>query len=163
MLLILYWPMNKLTDKKALRNLASGLLDEGRVVRIEASGYSMYPTIKPGNIIHIEPVKSPKDLNPGDIIAWKREDDLVVHRLIGFDSSKGVSVITRGDSSGTPDRPVEFSIIAGKVVLIEKGNRKIIPVPQLFPNWRYRFNSRICWFIIRFRRIPAKVFGRGEK
>ena len=57
------------------------LLSEGKTIRIKAHGYSMYPCIKPGSLILIEPINVKGLPVPGEIIAIKRENGLIVHRL----------------------------------------------------------------------------------
>ena len=128
-------------QRKVLRGLADELLDKGTSIRISASGYSMYPAIKPGNTIIIRQVPIDK-LKCGMIIAWKRENDLVVHRLVlAYESDEKKYYITRGDSCRSSDKPVTPDMIAGRVEAIYKGHRllrpqKIHPIPER----RYRLN-----------------------
>ncbi len=146
-------------DKKALKDLASGLLDEGTMVRMRAGGRSMYPTIKAGSILHIEAVKTPDDLVIGDIIAWERENDMVVHRVIHkYRHDEKTLFITRGDSALTSDSPVAFDDIAGKVVLIETTRGKTKPVRKAFiRERRYRLNSRRVWVMSKFKRLLKMI------
>lgn len=135
--------------KKILKEFTTGLLEDGSDVRIIASGYSMYPAISPGNPIIIEPVKDKANLKPGEIIAWERDSDLVVHRLIHIYESDGeLYYITRGDATLTSDNPVSFNLIAGRVVSIEKRGKRRLPASIfLIPEWRYRLNR----FIVRVK------------
>ncbi len=122
-------------QRKVLRDLADELLDKGTSLRIEASGYSMFPSIKPGNIIIIKPVPD-EELKCGMIIAWKREKDMVVHRLVlTYESDDKRYYITRGDSCRSSDKPVTGNMIAGRVEAIYKGHNlirplKIHPIPE---------------------------------
>lgn len=128
-------------NRKVLRDLADELLDKGTSIRITAAGYSMYPAIKPGNTIIIKPV-SPDGLKCGMIIAWKREKDMVVHRLVLVYESNGRKYyITRGDSCRSSDKPVTLDMIAGRVEAIYKGQRLMRPV-KIYPisERRYRIN-----------------------
>ena len=44
-------------DKKLMiKNTGLTLLSEGKTIRIKAHGYSMYPCIKPGSLVLIEPI-----------------------------------------------------------------------------------------------------------
>ena len=140
--------------KKVLKEFTAGLLEEGSEVKIIASGYSMYPAISPGNPIILERVKTRDDLREGDIIAWERESDFVVHRLIHiFESDSEIFYLTRGDATLTSDSPVPFSLIAGRVTFIEKrGVRRAPGSTILIPEWRYKFNrfiARVKGFLFR--------------
>jgi signal peptidase I len=100
-----------------IKNAGLALLSEGKTIRIKAHGYSMYPCIKPGSLILIEPIKLKGNPVPGEIIAIKREKGLVVHRLIKIIAEAGVNTyIARGDSNAYSDNPVKISKIAGRVV-----------------------------------------------
>jgi len=130
------------SKKKALRELVSRLLEEGISIRIPADGYSMFPAIHPGDAIRISPVNDPGTLSRGEIVAWKREHDLVVHRLISIKCLEDRMVfITRGDSSMNSDQPILPELLAGRVTMIEKKGKKLIPeiIPEI-PGWRYRMN-----------------------
>ncbi|MEA1887928.1 MAG: signal peptidase I [Bacteroidota bacterium] len=128
-------------QRKVLRGLADELLDKGTSIRITASGYSMYPAIKPGNTIIIKSVPF-DELKCGMIIAWKREKDMVVHRLVlAYESDEKKFYITRGDSCRSSDKPVTEDMIAGRVEAIYKGQRLLRPV-MIHPiaEKRYRMN-----------------------
>ncbi len=144
--------------KKILKEFTTGLLEEGSEVRIIASGYSMYPAISPGNPIILEPVNDRAALKPGDIIAWERDSDMVVHRLVHIYESDGeLYYITRGDSTLTSDNPVSFNLIAGRVVFIEKCGKRRTPASLVFiPEWRYRLNK----LIVRIKGVIRICFGQ---
>ncbi len=147
-------------DKKALKDLASGLLGEGKMVRMRAGGRSMYPSIRAGSILHVKSLKEPDELLIGDIIAWEREDDMVVHRVTHkYRTDDQWFFITRGDSTLSSDRPVAFEDIAGKVVLIETKRGKEEPARKVFIRERsYSLNSRRVWVMAKFRRL-LKIIG----
>jgi hypothetical protein len=42
----------------------------------------MYPSIKPGSIVFIEPAPMFHLFEYGDIVAWKLEKGFIVHRII---------------------------------------------------------------------------------
>jgi signal peptidase I len=80
----------------------------------------MYPSIKPGSIIIIEPLGQKGNPVPGEIIAIKRETGMVVHRLLKIVIKDGVrTFITRGDSNAYADAPITIDRIAGRVVRSE--------------------------------------------
>lgn len=143
--------------KKALRELVSRLLEDGISIRIPADGYSMFPTIYPGDAIRISPVDDPGSLTKGEIVAWKREHDLVVHRLISVKFHEDRMVfVTRGDSAMNSDQPIMSELLAGRVTMIEKRGKKLIPdLKPDIPSWRYRLN----WFRAKALSLIDTILG----
>ena len=101
--------MNNWRNNHAIvKDIGLTLLSEGKTIRIKAHGYSMYPCIKPGSLILIEPLNIKGLPRPGEIIAIKRENGLIVHRLSKIISKNGVTCfIARGDSNAYADNPVK--------------------------------------------------------
>lgn len=103
-----------------LKNVGLNLLSEGKSIRVKAHGYSMYPCIKPGATVLIEPLKIKGLPVPGEIIAIKRNEGLVVHRLIKIIKKNETELyIARGDSNARYDEPVKITMIAGRIVRAE--------------------------------------------
>jgi signal peptidase I len=105
-------------DKKLLvKNTGLTLLSEGKTIRIKAHGYSMYPSIKPGSLVLIEPLRLKGPPVPGEIIAIEKGDGLVIHRLTRIIvRNKVTTYIARGDSNAFADNPVKIDKIAGRIV-----------------------------------------------
>ncbi len=146
---------NKNTVPSVVKDIGFTLLAEGKTIKVKADGYSMYPAIKPGSIIYIEPLDESTSLTPGDIIAWKRESGLVVHRLIRIASDERATLyITRGDSVVNEDQPVTSDQIAGRVFRIENPGLKpvIVSINQL-KVINYRINRLRVWLILELKRI----------
>jgi signal peptidase I len=103
-----------------LKDIGFTLLNEGKVIKLRAEGMSMYPSIKPGSVIYIEPVLHTDLLERGDIIVWKRDSGFVAHRLVRkFEKDNLDYFVTRGDCKMHEDSPVTGEIIAGKVIDVE--------------------------------------------
>ncbi len=138
------------------KELGFSLLDEGKTIRIRANGYSMFPSIKAGSLIYIEPVIDP---SPGEIIAWKREEGFVVHRLVRvINDGEGIFYITRGDSCAREDQPVEKDQIAGRVIDIESiSGKKITSEKKMISRFDYIYNRLLVWFITRFKRVTRRL------
>jgi signal peptidase I len=106
--------------RPVIKDISTTLLAEGKTVRIRAHGYSMYPSIRPGTVLIIDPLRNRKDPEPGEIIVLKRENGLVVHRLLKIEIHGGKRWYTaRGDSNAFADEPVTIDGIAGVVVRSE--------------------------------------------
>lgn len=95
---------------------ASGLL--GLYPRVVASG-SMRPAMDVGDVAII--AQTPIDrLKLGDIIAYWRGRNLVIHRISDIRQSAGrVILVTKGDANADPDHDPVFPLqVVGKVILI---------------------------------------------
>lgn len=162
---------------ESLYRLGSGFLAEGRRIRMAAAGYSMYPSIRPGDTIDISPLPSrftlgamasathldssapdsdtPVSLPPlqaGDVLALRRENDFVVHRLTELFERDGLCFVrTRGDSVLWPDDELPLEAVAGRVTRI------------VGPDGRQRRverSSRICYLLNRLRVYLLLRLGR---
>jgi len=103
-----------------VKDIGLTLLAEGKTIRIKAHGYSMYPCIKPGSLLLIEPIHLKKAPVPGEIIAIKREKGMVVHRLSKIIIINGIRYyIARGDSNSKSDNPVKITEIVGRIIRAE--------------------------------------------
>lgn len=119
---------NNKSDTIFLKEVSLSLLAEGKSLRIKTTGYSMFPAIRPGNIVIIAPVKNQSNLTPGDIIVFRRDSGFVLHRLTDIRYQKEIAFyITRGDSSMNEDKPVTADKISGLVIAIETKRGKIKP------------------------------------
>jgi signal peptidase I len=146
-----------------LREVGFILLEEGKTLRIKADGYSMYPSIKPGSVILIEPLAEGSFPVTGEIIAWKKESGFIVHRLIKYLNKEGKRYfVTRGDSSFKEDDPEPAERIAGIVKKVEYPPGKEVPLRSFLnysPNYGLnRFLVRIILQISRIKRIFFPAF-----
>jgi signal peptidase I len=130
-----------------VKDIGLTLLAEGKTIRIKAHGYSMFPCIKPGSLLLIEPLNIKGMPRPGEIIAIKRENGLIVHRLSRIINKNSVTFyIARGDSNAYADNPVKIDRIAGRIVRAESTGENPVPAD-------IRINSRPKYFINRIRVI----------
>lgn len=159
---------NQKKSGEILKNVGFTLLSEGKTIRIKAHGYSMYPCIKPGSLILIEPVKIKGNPVPGEIIAIKRENGLIVHRLLKIVVNNGITTfIARGDSNALEDPPITIGKIAGRIVGAESTGENPVPAdirininPDYITN-RLRVIVIILWN--KFRLIPYMIGGVKKK
>ena len=71
------------TGPNCFEKLCADLLNEGKSVRFEAPGKSMYPAILDGETLIVEPVVA-SAVQVGDIILYKSEEKLIAHRVISI-------------------------------------------------------------------------------
>jgi len=147
---------NRKKSGEILKNVGFTLLSEGKTIRIKAHGYSMYPCIKPGSLILIEPIKIKGNPVPGEIIAIKRESGLVVHRLSRIVVTSGITTyIARGDSNALEDDPITIGKIAGRVVGAESTGENPVPAD-------IRANIRPSYFTNRLRVIALILSNKAR-
>jgi len=140
-----------------VKDIGLKLLSEGKSIRIKAHGYSMYPCIKPGSLILIEPISIKGLPRPGEIIAVRRENGLIAHRLSKIINKNGINYyIARGDSNAYPDNPVKISNIAGRIVGAETTGENPVPAD-------IRINPKPNYFVNRIRVIGLLLWKQGEK
>lgn len=140
--------MNNWQNNHAIvKDISITLLTEGKTIRIKAHGYSMYPCIKPGSLVVIEPLNIKGKPIPGEIVAIRRERGLVVHRLCKIIKKSGVTFyIARGDSNAYADNPIKIDKIAGRIVRAESTGENRVPAD-------IRINTKPKYFINRIRVI----------
>lgn len=113
--------------------LAREVLRSSGVLRLQVTGWSMLPTIWPGDELVIERVDCNR-VSTGDIVLFGRDSRFFVHRVISkVDDhlSGGLGVITRGDGMPMPDRPVASSEVLGRVSLIRRSGGYVRPAASM--------------------------------
>jgi signal peptidase I len=141
----------------SVKDMSITLLAEGKTIRIKAHGYSMYPVIKPGSLILIEPLRQKGKPLPGEIVAIKREKGIVVHRVMKTIIKNGITYyITRGDSNANKDNPVTIEKIVGRVVKSEPTGENPIPADIRINNQpRYIINRLTVIVIFLLKKIKS--------
>lgn len=111
----------------------------------------MYPCIKPGSLILIEPINLKGLPQPGEIIAIRWANGLVVHRLVKTVVKNGITTfIARGDSNAYADNPVKIEKIAGRIVGAETTGENPVRAD-------IRINTRPNYFYNRIRVIGLLI------
>lgn len=146
--------MNKDKHKKIIRDIGFSLLSEGKVIKIRADGYSMYPSVKPGSIVHIQAITEDTAPMPGEIVVWKRKSKFVVHRLIRIiQNNDNILYVTRGDSCSNEDAPDSADKLVGKVIRIEDPKGYITTGNDLIRKPDYLLNRSLVRILIIFRKL----------
>ena len=102
------------------------ILAAGAGLRVKATGRSMLPFLRGGEILTIKKVP-PSSLRMGDVIFFRRNPggQAVVHRIVRKSGERetGFTFRTKGDALIGPDEPVSEQEILGKVCAVESGVR----------------------------------------
>jgi hypothetical protein len=156
--------MLRADQEDASRQLACGLAEEvvrtHGELRLRVFGTSMAPAILPGDVVSIRRA-SLTDISPDEIVLFSREGRFFVHRVV--DRRVGAAgnkqdepcLITRGDCLRHDDPPVSSPELLGRVVGIERGNRKVkLPGKKSKPSM-----ARLLWSSGRFTYLYVRIAG----
>ena len=110
--------------------LAAEIVRSCGAVRLRVFGTSMVPSILPGDLIAVRRA-GVREISRGDVVLYSRTGRLFVHRVVDQPIAGGTPgldepcLITRGDRHAHDDAPVHARELLGRVVSVERGNRKI--------------------------------------
>lgn len=113
-----------INESHALKcEMAAEVLRFSGTLRLRVTGWSMLPTIWPGDTLTIERVDS-AEVTEGDIVLFVRDRRLFAHRVV---KNKNSVLITRGDSMCAADSPVDECEFLGRVSSVARNGRCIGP------------------------------------
>jgi hypothetical protein len=103
--------------------LLRAVLDKGVPFRFRATGFSMSPFIRNGDVLTVSPLSGRPRL--GDVIAFVNQGTggLAIHRVVG--TSAGGCII-RGDNSSRDDGYVPEANMLGRITKVERNGKKIL-------------------------------------
>ncbi|MDR2840732.1 MAG: signal peptidase I [Paludibacter sp.] len=86
-------------------------------VEILLKGMSMFPTLKEGERAVIEQISDLKTLRKGDIIAFRKDAEIICHRVLKIEETGDKTLITTaGDNNNLSDKAIEFEDVYGKMI-----------------------------------------------
>jgi len=92
------------------------LLIRSQTFRFRVASWSMYPTLRKGDRLTVEPV-SATSLQVGDVILYHICGRLICHRVVALDTAEaGPRIITKGDAAVGCDAPLLPDQVLGRVV-----------------------------------------------
>ena len=84
---------------------------------------SMWPELKKGDLIFIEGLDNPRNVQIGDIIVYLNEKDaFTIHRVIKLEEE---TLTTKGDANNVEDKPIRYKDIVGRLYKIGNRNARI--------------------------------------
>ncbi|MFA6581627.1 MAG: signal peptidase I [Paludibacter sp.] len=145
-----------------LLDFAVALLDDNHSLSIRMQGYSMYPTLRIGDIGQVEKC-SPDDLRIGDIVVFKSNNKLIAHRLINIINRDGIQLfITNGDKNYHKDPPFTSEALVGKLSSFKRKGR-IIQLSNSMMKLRRLSALHFSSFVIPFFNLSLKITGHVNK
>ena len=113
------------------QNLAAEVLRSTGRVQLIAFGYSMLPSLWPGDKLTIE-ARPFDQVRCGDIVLYTRLRRLFIHRVLRVEEGQ---ILTRGDAMPSADVPLRCGELMGVVTAIRQADGSSRPVPAGSP-WR---------------------------
>jgi signal peptidase I len=105
--------------KEAIRN--------GHAVQTLASGYSMFPFLRKGDLLTVEPVPM-ETIKRGDIVVFESEEKWIAHRVIKIRSNtEGLEFLLRGDTNLQFDPVVNSGKYVGAVTSYVRNEKSHYP------------------------------------
>jgi len=147
------------------QNLAADVLRRTGCVRLTAFGYSMLPSVWPGDQLTIES-RAFENVQSEDVVVYARSGRLFIHRALQVEANR---IVTRGDAMPTADAPVQPEELMGIVTAIRQADGSNRPVP-VSSRWRRLIGLALAysgklrslalrWHAVRTTRIPAVTQG----
>lgn len=101
-------------------DVAHPLIAQGTSFLLCVHGSSMYPTIRDGDVVQVQPVESDA-IEIGDIFVFRNSGRLFVHRLVAKSRQEDrLLLVAKGDANPRPDKQVEHGDVMGKVVEVRR-------------------------------------------
>ena len=150
-----------LQDPEAV-DLFQDILESGFYIRVKATGRSMWPIVKWGDIVILKKVKI-SSLKIGDLILFKTsQGNPILHRIVLILKTKTL-FRTKGDALMVFDAPIEKGFVMGRVEKIEqissKGSIRSITItsgPWKMINFVIALTSLFVGAVLRAFNWPIK-------
>lgn len=106
-------------------SLRKQLIENNHAVKIVASGYSMFPFMRNGDIQTIGPVPI-EEIQIGDVVVFEHANKWISHRVISIQNNNtAITLILRGDTCIRLDPFVTKANYIGKTLAYERGENTI--------------------------------------
>lgn len=111
-----------MNQQELTHSLRKEAILNGHSVKTIASGTSMFPFLRKGDLLTIEPVLM-DEIKRGDVVVFESEEKWIAHRVIKIHSNDGLTEFTtRGDARVSNDPPVRKENYIGIVSYLERNN-----------------------------------------
>ena len=142
--------------------LLEGVIGRGLPFRFRATGSSMAPFIRDGDIVTVSPIKD-RPPRPGDVVAFARpgSQKLIVHRVV---RRQEAGWLIKGDSCAVAEGPIPKENVLGRVTRVERDGRRVLVglgperllIPWLLHHQRLFSTLRAVW------RSARRIIRRGR-
>ncbi len=138
---------------------ARNILLENKQLYLKSFGTCMYPVIKPGDVLRVDP-KVIEQISIGDIVVFRLDSSLFAHRAVhkGSDNTSNY-IVTRSDNSDSgTDAIIYNDDILGIVSMVERRGKNI-KIHEKINRSSYKFfwNTLLSWHNFKHK-IYQKIF-----
>ncbi|HCV42804.1 MAG TPA: signal peptidase I [Bacteroidetes bacterium] len=117
----------------------------GDQTQLTVRGWSMRPLIEFGDVVVVD--HGSLVLKAGDIIAYKHEARIIVHRIIRrFEVNGRIVYIGKGDANSKIDPRISHDCVLGRVHTVIKPNNRTLHLTK--PSWRFVGKAFILWVTV---------------
>jgi hypothetical protein len=108
---------------QSLLGLIQDVVGRGEAFRFQATGFSMSPFIKDGDMVTLSPLHRPSP-RLGEVVAFTPpgSDKLILHRVVG---KRGSSFYIKGDSLSQVDLLLPREQILAKVARVDRNGKRV--------------------------------------
>lgn|SRR5687767_1997590 len=108
-------------DTQAFLDVSDRLLKAGCRVRFRASGLSMHPAIRDGEMLDVERVELAA-IKPGDVLLYRQMRRPIAHRVVQIYRERSAisGFLLCGDAKTACDAPIEPHQVLGRVIVPAK-------------------------------------------
>jgi signal peptidase I len=133
----------------------TAILESGNSVVLPATGYSMFPTLRPGDRVLVKPVIKDEMPIPGSIVVFRDNDQLIIHRLIKIlQNEEGNDCFeARGDSRPVSDKILPVQHIIGLAVSYKRAGKENYLKCCNPGKFKYLVNRTALWFFFKSKKL----------
>jgi len=124
-------------------------------MRLRVQGSSMWPTLRPGDQVTVEPVTI-DDLRTGDWVILRGPSGLFLHRFLGFTGDG--RLLAKGDGHRVPDAPWPQEALVGRAVTFAHGGRVFSATPSPGERARALVHRLMAHAWVLLRRVGLPLF-----
>ena len=157
------------SDQLGLTDLLeiSDLLIHSQTFRFRVASWSMYPTLRKGDQLMVEPA-SPAQFQVGDLLLYHHRGQLICHRVVSLEKvGLGGRIVTKGDATTGPGEVLEPGQVLGRVVAVRRRGLWGAGLAILTDCWHSRFAPPVVQALLRlqgirlYRQIMRGLVWRG--
>ncbi len=139
-------------------SLRKQLIENNHAVKIVASGYSMFPFMRNGDIQTISSVPI-EEIQIGDVAVFERNNDWISHRVIDIRKTNNeTTLILRGDTCIQFDPLVTKENYIGKTISFERNGRTYSIEKMKFRNLMIvRLGTLHVLFLILSKKVMFRI------
>lgn len=104
-------------------SLLGEISDKAKYIRMQAKGGSMYPFIKSGEWVKLEPVSNCHNIKKGEMILFFKDGNIYAHRVV---KKREASVIAKGDLSFGNEGDIPINDVLARIVSVQRNGRDIL-------------------------------------